>query len=91
MSRRLFKTGGCVATWEALRLILERGVRPKRTIRVVLWTNEEIGLADAFAYRDTHLDQLGRHVLAMESDNGVFRPLAIQVGAPSARTAALTL
>ena len=36
--------GGCVAAWEALRLIRELGIRPKRTIRVVLWTNEENGL-----------------------------------------------
>ena len=73
--------GGCVAAWEALRLIKQLGVRPKRTIRVVLWTNEEIGLAGATAYRDAHRDEVDRHVLAMESDNGVFRPLALQVGA----------
>jgi carboxypeptidase Q len=72
---------GCVATWEALRLIKQLGIRPKRTIRVVMWTNEEIGLAGANAYRDQHRAQLDNHVLAMESDNGVFRPLAIQVGA----------
>ena len=73
--------GGCVAAWEALRLIRDLGVRPKRTIRVVLWTNEEIGLAGAAAYRDAHRADVDRHVLAMESDNGVFRPRAIQVGA----------
>ena len=73
--------GGCVATWEALRLIKQLGIRPKRTIRVVLWTNEEIGLAGAQAYRDAHRAEVDRHVLAMESDNGVFRPLALQVGA----------
>lgn len=73
--------GGCVAAWEALRLIKALGVRPKRTIRVVLWTNEEIGLAGATGYRDAHRGEVDRHVLAMESDNGVFRPRAIQVGA----------
>jgi carboxypeptidase Q len=73
--------GGCVAAWEALRLIKALGVRPKRTIRVVLWTNEEIGLAGATAYRDAHRSEIDRHVLAMESDNGVFRPRALQVGA----------
>ncbi len=73
--------GGCVAAWEALRLIKELGVRPKRTIRVVLWTNEEIGLGGGTAYRDAHRAELDKHVLAMESDNGVFRPLAVQVGA----------
>ncbi|MEX2177531.1 MAG: M20/M25/M40 family metallo-hydrolase [Gemmatimonadaceae bacterium] len=73
--------GGCVATWEALRLIKRLGIRPKRTIRVVLWTNEEIGLAGATAYRDAHRPDIDNHVLAMESDNGAFRPLALQVGA----------
>jgi len=72
--------GGCVAAWEALRLIRALGIRPKRTIRVVLWTNEEIGLAGATAYRDAHRAEVDQHVLAMESDNGVFRPRAIQVG-----------
>lgn len=66
--------GGSVAAWHALKLIKQRGVRPKRTIRVVLWTNEEIGLSGAFAYRDAHASELGKHVLAMESDNGVFTP-----------------
>ena len=73
--------GGCVAAWEALRLIRQLGIRPKRTIRVVLWTAEEIGLVGAAAYKDAHLAEVGKHVLAMESDNGVFRPRAIQVGA----------
>lgn len=72
--------GGCVATWEALRLIKALGLKPKRTIRVVMWTNEELGLAGANAYRDAHRAELDKHVLAMESDNGVFRPLAIQAG-----------
>ena len=69
--------GGCVAAWEALRLIKESGIRPGRTIRVVLWTNEEIGLGGAFAYRDAHRGQLDKHVLAMESDNGVFKPAGL--------------
>jgi carboxypeptidase Q len=73
--------GGCVAAWEALRLIKQIGVRPKRTIRVVLWTAEEVGLMGATAYRDAHRAEVDKHVLAMESDNGVFRPRALLVGA----------
>ena len=72
--------GGSVAAWEALRLIKQRGIRPRRTVRVVLWTNEEIGLAGANAYRDAHRAEVDKHVLAMESDNGVFRPRALQFG-----------
>jgi len=64
--------GGCVAAWEAVKLIKRLGLRPKRTIRVVLWTNEENGLRGATGYRDAHRAEIDKHVLAMESDNGVF-------------------
>lgn len=66
--------GGCVAAWEALRIIKELGLKPKRTIRCVLWTNEENGLKGSKAYRDMHMDELDQHVLAIESDGGVFAP-----------------
>jgi len=66
--------GGSVAAWEAVRLMHRLGLHPRRTVRVVLWTNEENGLRGGNAYRDTHRDQLDRHVLAIESDGGVFRP-----------------
>jgi len=67
--------GGCVVTWEALRLMKKLGLRPRRTVRVVLWTNEENGLRGALAYRDAHRAELARHVLMLESDGGVFRPV----------------
>ncbi|SHK48553.1 M28 family metallopeptidase [Rhodothermus profundi] len=66
--------GGCVAAWEAVRLLKRLGLRPRRTIRVVLWTNEENGLRGALAYRNRYRNELDRHVLAIESDAGVFRP-----------------
>jgi carboxypeptidase Q len=66
--------GGAVAAWEALRLIHVLGLRPRRTIRVVLWTNEENGGRGALAYRDTHSAELAKHTLAIESDNGTFSP-----------------
>ena len=66
--------GGVVAAWEALRLMKKLGLQPRRTIRVVGWTNEENGMRGAFAYRDTHAANLDKHVLAIESDAGVFKP-----------------
>jgi carboxypeptidase Q len=66
--------GGCVATWEALRLMKTLGLRPRRTVRVVLFTNEENGLRGGLGYRDRHKDELSNHVLMIESDGGVFRP-----------------
>lgn len=66
--------GGSVAAWEAVRLMHDLGLRPRRTVRVVLWTNEENGLRGANAYRDEHRADIENHVLAMESDGGVFKP-----------------
>jgi carboxypeptidase Q len=67
--------GGCVVTWEALRIMKKLNLRPRRTVRVVLWTNEENGGRGGLAYRDQHRAELARHVLMLESDGGVFRPL----------------
>jgi len=67
--------GGVVAAWEAVRLLKVLGLQPRRTVRVVAWVNEENGLRGGTAYRDAHRAELGRHVAAIESDAGVFRPL----------------
>ena len=66
--------GGCVASWEAARLMLKLGLKPRRTVRVVLWTNEENGIRGAKEYARRHGDDLKNHVLAIESDSGVFKP-----------------
>ena len=79
--------GGSVAAWEALRVIAKLGLRPRRTIRVVLWTNEENGLRGATAYRDAHLGEIDKHVLAIESDNGVFKPSGISIAGSDAALA----
>jgi carboxypeptidase Q len=71
--------GGVVAAWEAVRLIHDLGLRPRRTIRVVGWTNEENGLRGANAYRSEHMEALPRHVLAIESDNGAFNPMGFSL------------
>jgi carboxypeptidase Q len=67
--------GGCIVTWEALRLMKALNLRPRRTVRVVLWTNEENGGRGGLAYRDQHRAELSEHVMMLESDGGVFRPL----------------
>ena len=66
--------GGCLAAWEAARLMLKLGLRPRRTVRVVLWTNEENGIRGAMQYAKRHEAALAKHTLAIESDAGVFRP-----------------
>jgi carboxypeptidase Q len=74
--------GGCVAMWEAVRVLKRLDLRPRRTIRVVFWTNEENGLRGGLAYRDKYKDQLPRHVMMLESDGGVFRPLGFGFTGP---------
>ena len=66
--------GGVVVAWEAVRLMHKLGLRPRRTIRVVGWTNEENGLRGGNAYRDAHRAEVDRHIAAIESDGGVFKP-----------------
>ena len=79
--------GGVIIAWEALRLMKELGLRPRRTIRVVGWTNEENGLRGGTAYRDAHQAELEKHVVAIESDGGVFRPVGFGLtGSEAART-----
>ena len=68
---------GCIVTWEAARLMQKLGIRPRRTVRVVLFTNEENGIRGGNAYRDLYLKQVEQHVLAIESDSGVFAPSRI--------------
>jgi carboxypeptidase Q len=69
--------GGVVAAWEAVRLMKQLGLRPRRTVRVVAWTNEENGTAGGNGYRDAHRAELAKHVLAIESDEGVFKPRGV--------------
>jgi carboxypeptidase Q len=66
--------GGCVVTWEALRLMHRLDLRPRRTVRVVLWTNEENGERGGEGYKTAHHAELANHVAMMESDGGVFTP-----------------
>jgi carboxypeptidase Q len=65
---------GCVVTWEAARLMKKLNIRPKRTVRVVLFTNEENGTRGGNGYRDQHAKEAANHILAVESDSGVFAP-----------------
>ena len=79
--------GGVVAAWEALRLMKSLGIRPRRTVRVVGWTNEENGTRGGLGYLAAHVADVDKHVFALESDNGVFRPYGIAVvGTDSAIT-----
>lgn len=61
---------GCAIVISVARLIAELPQAPRRTIRVVLFANEEFGLSGARAYAAAHADELSAHQLAIESDLG---------------------
>ncbi len=71
--------GGCVIAMETINVLRKLGLRPRRTIRVVLWTNEENGLNGGRQYAEDHADELVNHVAAIESDSGVFAPKGYSV------------
>ena len=73
---------GCLMAMEAARLILKAGLRPRRTIRVVLFTNEENGLRGGRAYHAAHKHE--RHVAAIEADVGSGAPRGFGISGRSA-------
>lgn len=73
----------------AAKVLMESGLKPKRTIRVVLYGAEEIGLVGAYAYAEAHADELDTIKLATESDFGAGRIYAIQAGKSEANKAAI--
>ncbi|HZJ19619.1 MAG TPA: M20/M25/M40 family metallo-hydrolase [Pricia sp.] len=65
---------GCVQSMEVLRLFKRSGYKPKRTIRVVLFMNEENGLRGGTEYADKAKMNNENHIFALESDSGGFTP-----------------
>jgi len=61
---------GCGITMATAKLIKDSGIKPLRTIRVVLWANEEYGLSGARAYAKAHTNEMQQHIIGAESDFG---------------------
>jgi carboxypeptidase Q len=74
---------GCAQCLEAVRLILESGLVPKRTIRVVLYPNEEFGASAGRDYARAPRRSAERHLAAIESDRGGFLPVGFGLGSPA--------
>jgi Zn-dependent M28 family amino/carboxypeptidase len=72
---------GCAIVMEAMRLLVKQGLRPRRTIRAILFTNEENGLRGGKAYAERYEDQMPNHVAAIESDLGGAPPVGFGVTA----------
>ncbi|MGB6229574.1 MAG: M20/M25/M40 family metallo-hydrolase, partial [Litorimonas sp.] len=63
----------------AAKVLIDAGLRPKRTIRVVAFGAEEVGLLGAFEYAEKHEESLQDHVLATESDFGAEPPYEVLI------------
>jgi len=72
---------GVVMVMEALRQLSLQPVAPRRTVRAVLFMNEENGLEGGLGYAKRHAAELPRHVAALEADGGAGRPLGFSVTA----------
>ncbi|RYZ50463.1 MAG: M20/M25/M40 family metallo-hydrolase [Chitinophagaceae bacterium] len=72
---------GCVQTIEILRTFKALGYKPKRTIRFVLFANEENGLRGGNKYAEEAKTKGEKHIFAMESDAGGFTPRAFGISA----------
>jgi len=70
----------CMAAWRALAILKELGLRPRRTLRVVLWTSEENSGNGGKAYRDALGADVSSHVAAIEMDGGCERPVGFGFG-----------
>jgi carboxypeptidase Q len=68
---------GVVIMMEALAILRRGGWVPRRTVRVVLYTNEEHGIDGALAYGKDHAAEMARHVAAIESDGGSYKPVGL--------------
>ena len=65
---------GCVQSMDVVRLLKLSGVKPKRSIRIVLFMNEENGLRGAKKYAEEAFKKGENHIFALESDAGAFTP-----------------
>ncbi|MBI5281474.1 MAG: M20/M25/M40 family metallo-hydrolase [Candidatus Solibacter usitatus] len=84
---------GCVACWQAVLLAKQLGLKPRRTLRVCLWTNEENGLRGGAAYRQWAGATVKNHVAAVEMDGGAERPVGfgLSIGGASEEVMARAL
>ncbi len=70
---------GVAMAMETLAILKRLGLRPRRTVRFVAWTNEENGLRGAKSYVKRHAAAMGRHAAAIEADFGGFNPAAFGI------------
>lgn len=77
--------GGCMQAIEVLRLFNATGIRPKHTIRAVMFMDEEVAQRGGKAYADAAIANGETHIAAMESDRGVLTPRSVTIGTDPVR------
>jgi carboxypeptidase Q len=70
---------GVAVSMEAANLVQRLHLKPKRTIRVIAWMNEENGLAGSKQYAKDHEKDWANHFAAMETDSGADHPLGLNI------------
>jgi Zn-dependent M28 family amino/carboxypeptidase len=74
---------GVVMAMQTAQLLKHVGLRPKRTVRVIAWMNEEFGNSGGLTYAATHKAEAANHFAAIESDLGAGHPIGIRMAAPA--------
>lgn len=74
---------GVAVSMEAANLIQKLRLKPKRTIRVIAWMNEENGEAGSKQYAKDHEKEISNHFAAMETDGGAGHPIGVNIKAKS--------
>lgn len=82
---------GCVQAIEVLRAMNALGIKPKRTIRAVMYMNEENGLRGGTKYADLAKQNNENHIAAIESDNGGFTPRGFGMVGTNAQISKVTV
>lgn len=82
--------GGAFVSWQALSTIRHLGLRPKRTVRLVMWTDEENGGVGSMQYFQQHKVNASNYNILFESDMGVFTPTGIQFSGSAKAKAIMT-
>lgn len=82
--------GGFSSAWEALRLIHQLNIQPKRTIRAIFYVNEENGARGGQAYAKDYANILVNTSLAIESDEGSFTPYGLRFSGSTSAQAILS-
>lgn len=75
--------GGVIAALQALALMKQLGIQPRRTVRVVFWVNEENGGRGGQTYRQWVGEEIGHQYAAIEMDGGAERPVGFDLAAAS--------